>query len=218
MGVESSYNLYITSVFSVEMALAQEPIGPEIRGGVMTGTLDYAQPLRAIGQALEILHVQSFEMEPVADGFFVRGTVPMSDLESLNDSFTPDKLREIWGSLPGERAPEPEIGNAGESGVSSSVELLYTEKDVERLEEEGRGRRVDARRTANPSTLSQMLRCLGGYLSQKRARLLKITRQTDLVSVEYETSMGTNMKETLKVADIYDIWVRMYLQRAQRAV
>lgn len=182
----------------------------------MTGTLEYAQPLRAIGQALEILHVQSFEMEPVTDGFFVRGTVPLSDRESRNNSLS-HTLRSIWGSLPGGAATEPESGNLDEVGELSKVELLYTEKDVERLEEEGRGRRVDARRTANPSTLSQMLRCLGGYLSQKRARLLKIAQQANSVFVEYETSLGTNVKETLSVADIYDIWVRMYLQRAERA-
>jgi hypothetical protein len=89
---------------------------------------------------------------------------------------------------------------------------------VQRLEEEGREKRVDPQRTANPSTLSQVLRCLGGYLSQKRARLVKIAREADSVSIEYETSMGTNMRETLSLADVYDIWVRMYLQRSERAL
>lgn len=182
----------------------------------MNWTLGYAQPLRAIGQALETLRVQSFEMEPVVDGFFVRGTMPVANAELLSDTFTPEKLRAVWGSLPSEVAGE--IDTADRSGILSPVELLYTEKDVERLEEEGRAKRVDPRRTANPSTLSQMLRCLGGYLSQKRARLRKIARQAESVSIEYETSLGTNMRETLSVADVYDIWVRMYLQRSERAL
>jgi hypothetical protein len=61
-------------------------------------------------------------MEPVTDGFFVRGTAANSGV--LKDSFTPDKLRSIWGSLPGEIAAEAVAGQAGQPAVLSSVELL----------------------------------------------------------------------------------------------
>jgi len=185
----------------------------------MNGMMSYAQPLRAIGQALETLNVQNFEMEPVVNGFFVRGTVPLASSELLTDSIAPEKLRLIWGNLPKKDGGSVgETVKAGQANALSSVELLYTEKDVERLEEEGRARRVDPRRTANPSTLSQVLRCLGAYLNQKRARLLKVTREAESVSLEYETSLGTNIRETLSVSDIYDIWVRMYIQRSERAL
>jgi hypothetical protein len=197
------------------MSLAQDEI-TGVRGGVMNGMLTYAQPLRAIGQALETLNIQSFEMEPMVDGFFVRGTVPLASKESLNDSLASDKLRMIWGQLPKSTGPEDDPVKATHSSVLSWIELLYTEKDVERLEEEGRARRVDPRGTANPSTLSQVLRCLGAYLNQKRARLVKISRESESVSLEYETSLGTNMRETLSVSDVYDLWVRMYLQRSER--
>lgn len=200
------------------MSLIEEQIAPHVRGGMMSGTLGYAQPLRAIGQALETLQIQNFEVEPVVDGFFVRGTVPVANLNLLNDSFTADKLRKVWGSLPSNAVAAGKAAADGQANVSSCVELLYTEKDVDRLEEEGRARRTDSHRTANPSTLSQMLRCLGGYLSQKCARLLKVAREADSVCLEYETSMGTNMREILSVADVYDIWVRMYVQRSERAL
>jgi hypothetical protein len=36
------------------------------------------------------------------------------------------------------------------------------------------------------------------------------------VAVEYETSLGSKMKETFAVRDLYDLWVRMYLQRQGR--
>jgi hypothetical protein len=197
------------------MALAQEQISG-IMGGLMNGTLGYAQPLRAIGQALEVLNIQTFEMEPAVDGFFVRGTVPLASTDLLNDLSTPEKLRVVWGNLPPETGTKPAPGNATQSSGSSWVELLYTEKDVERLEEEGRARRVDGRRTADPSTLSQVLRCLGAYLNQKCARLLKVSREAETVFLEYETSLGTSMRETLSAGDVYDIWVRMYLQRSVR--
>jgi len=45
---------------------------------------------------------------------------------------------------------------------------------------------------------------------------VKISRESESVSLEYETSLGTNMRETLSVSDVYDLWVRMYLQRSER--
>ena len=70
---------------------------------------------------------------------------------------------------------------------------------------------------ANASSLSQVLRCLGAYLNQKRARLLKLTREADILSLEYESSMGILTKESFSVSGMYDMWVRRYLQRAARA-
>jgi len=60
------------------------------------------------------------------------------------------------------------------------------------------------------------LRCIGTYLNQKRASLCKISREIECYAIEYETSLGSRMKETLAHNDIYDLWVRMYVQRAER--
>ena len=67
------------------------------------------------------------------------------------------------------------------------------------------------------ASLSQVLRCIGADLNQKRARLCKIMRQIDCIIIEYETSLGSRIKETLTVKDLYDLWVRMYMQRSERA-
>jgi hypothetical protein len=45
---------------------------------------------------------------------------------------------------------------------------------------------------------------------------LRISWAGDFLSVEYETSLGSRMQETLATSDLYDLWVRMYLQRASR--
>jgi hypothetical protein len=181
-----------------------------VGGGLMSEMTGYAQPLRAIGQALETLNIQSFEIEPVGDDFFVRGNVPVTSAVKLR--------RTIWGELPSENRETGEGGNASNPNVDSPVELFYELKDVERLEERGRARRINPHGTADPSSLSQVLRCIGAYLNQKRARLLKLSREAESVIVEYETSLGTNMKEMLSLSDLYDLWVRMYLQRAKRTI
>jgi hypothetical protein len=189
-----------------------------VGGGLMNGTMGYAQLLRAIGQALETLNIQSFEMEPVGEDFFIRGNVlSTSSAELLDGKLTYDELRRaIWGKLPDENGGNDEDTPATSLTVHSPVELLYGAKDIERLEEEGRSKRVNPHGTANPSSLSQVLRCIGAYLNQKRARLLKLSREAETVAVEYETSLGTTIKEILSLSDLYDLWVRMYLQRAER--
>ena len=52
------------------MRLAHNQLS-ESQGGMMAAMTGYAQPLRAIGQALEILKVQGFEMEQVGEDFVV---------------------------------------------------------------------------------------------------------------------------------------------------
>jgi len=188
-----------------------------VGGDLMNGMMGYAQLLRAIGQALETLNIQSFEMEPVGGDFFIRGNVLLASAESLDGQLTYDELRRaIWGKLPDENGGSGEDTDATSLTVHSPVELLYGVKDVERLEEEGRSKRVNPHGTANPSSLSQVLRCIGAYLNHKRARLLKLSREAETVAVEYETSLGTTIKEILSLSDLYDLWVRMYLQRAER--
>lgn len=182
----------------------------------MTELIGYAQPLRAIGQALETLNLQSFELEPVGDDFYIRGTLIRSNAELTDESMTPDKLNAIWGKVPDFNRVDGDRRSAGSAAVLAPIELQYSSKDIDRLEQEGRARRVDPRRMPDTSSLSQVLRCVGAYLNQKRARLLRLWRDAESVSVEYETSLGSKFKETLVVAELYDLWVRMYMQRAER--
>jgi hypothetical protein len=101
--------------------------------------------------------------------------------------------------------------------ATPELQLHFTQQDIESFESQGQARRADPNGMANVSSLSQVLRCLGAYLNQKRARLLKLTREEELLSLEYETSLGSRMKESFSATGIYDMWVRRYLQRAARA-
>ncbi len=187
-----------------------------VYGGMMAEMTGYAQPLRAIGQAMEVLNLEQFEMEPVGDNFFVRGSARLSSENSSTSQCSPDELLAIWGTLPGAGDDIRSKFHGDSQGTLSPIELHYTGGDIERLEEAGRARRGKSEKAADASSLSQVLRCIGGYLSQKRAHLSKISRDGDTVAIEYETSMGSQLKETLTVKDLYDLWVRMYMQREGR--
>lgn len=187
------------------------------QGGRMAEVMGYAQPLRAIGQALEILNIQRFEMEPTGDDFFLRGSLLLAGEHSAIAPSGPDELRKmIWGSVPATAETRRGSYPSEKLGEVSDVELHYTLQDVERLEGEGRARRGKTEKEADASSLSQALRCIGEYLNQKRARLVKVVRESESFTVEYETSLGSQLRESFSLKDIYDLWVRMYLQRAGR--
>jgi len=174
----------------------------------------YAQVLRAIGQDLETLQIQSFELEPVGEDFDVHGTMAVKN--QSHEPVNRHTLRVVWGSLP--EAQNTELSEPGAKGLESSatVDVHYTIQDIERLEYAGRACRLNSQRLADASSLSQLLRCIGAYLSQKCARLLKLAREGDVVFLEYQSSLGSRIKENLSASGLYDIWVRMYLQRADR--
>lgn len=178
--------------------------------------IGYARTLRAIGQALETLNVQDLEMEPSGDDFLVRGSIRGAKRESAEPTVELCKSREIWHVLAVQNTPELDLNAQARPALATQVDLHYTPKDVERFDQQGQARRADARAVANSASLSQTLRTIGGYLSQKRARLLRITRQEESVTVEYETSLGNLMRESLGLSEIYDLCVRMYLQRTDR--
>ena len=182
-------------------------------GDVMAEMTGYAQPLRAIGQALQVLNIQDFEMEPSGEDFYVRGHLSSANQKFIGDQFGADKLDAIWGAQPVQDEPGM---TQQDSAMLSRIELCYTAQDIERLEEEGRSRRGRSEVMADAASVSQVLRCIGAYLNQKRARLCKITRDCDHLMVEYESSIGSRRKEAFAPNDLYDLWVRMYMQRSTR--
>jgi len=196
------------------MSLAQDEV-VDTRGGGMSGMIGYAQPLRAIGQALETLNLTSFEIEPVGEDFYVKGILAAHP-ELSENRLSLEKLNAVWGKRPETERANPDLDETKVAPVLTPIELQYTRKDVDRLEQEGQAKRSDPHRVPDTSSLSQILRCVGAYLNQKPARLVKIARNAEAVSVEYETSLGSIHKETLEVSQMYDLWVRMYMQRLER--
>jgi len=183
----------------------------------MTGTIGYAQPFRAIGQALETLNLQIFELEPTGEDFLIRGHLSKPVIDGTANFLSPANLNTVWGNLvplSSENRPEQTEPTVP---LLSPIELQYTNKDIDRLEQEGRANRTNPNRIPEYSSLSQILRCVGAYLVQKRARLIKLWRDSDSVSLEYQTSLGNMLKDTLVVGELYDLWVRMYMQRAERS-
>jgi len=174
----------------------------------------YEQLLRAVGQALEKDNLQNFELIPADNGFHIRGSAACL-LDPSVDEPPANRVRAFLNKLPTHNNVDENTPLAAES-AKAPVEIQFTIKDIQQLEIDGYARRVDAHLIANAASLSQVLRCLGAYLNQKRARLLRLTRDGETFSLEYETSLGSQIKEGFNAKGLYDMWVRMYMQRAGR--
>ncbi|HXG51288.1 MAG TPA: hypothetical protein VNN77_07785 [candidate division Zixibacteria bacterium] len=171
----------------------------------------YAQSLRVIGQALEMLHVRAFEMENDGEDFLIRGSA--GEPEPAGQAAPAGALKFVWGLLPGREEQKA----AEQAPVSfTHLDLRYTPKDLDRLEGEGQARRSTGEAMADAASLSQLLRTIGAYLEQKRCRMVKISRDREQFIVQYQTPAGQLTEETLSVAGLYDFWVRMYMRRANR--
>jgi hypothetical protein len=57
---------------------------------------------------------------------------------------------------------------------------------------------------------------VGDYVTQKPARLQRISRRGDAMTIRYETAAGESKEEVLSLADLYDLGVWMSMQRADR--
>jgi hypothetical protein len=168
----------------------------------------YAQLLRPIGQMLEGLGVESFNLEVEGDDFVVRG----QRREIAPTTPEVRTFRILWEVIRGKH-PDPQPTAAPSSGV---VELRYTAEDIAQMERAGREKRSASSGTPEAHALSQILRAMGDFVDQKQGRLLAVKKENQTLTIEYESALKRKISEELTVSALYDHWVRMYLKRSQR--
>jgi len=177
--------------------------------------MDYAQPLRAIGQALETLKMENFAVEPEGEDFVVRGAVAARAGASQAGETEERSLR--FSRERGGDSQAAEVAPSAVPAAAAQFDLYYTLKDVDRLDQSGRTRRGNTGGGAAPG-LSQLLRTIGTYLDEKPARLVKISKQGDSLTVVYETFSGITFEEKLALGDLRDLEAEMSLKRGKREI
>jgi hypothetical protein len=168
--------------------------------------LSYAALLRPIGQMLETLRIDSFAVTPDGQGFIIRDkTRNRTQLTPRERSFLADLHSSHTASLDKEDALRLAAG---------VFEWHLIDDDLERLEREGRGRRNGSDHTPDFHSVSQILRVIGSILDQKRGQLGYISKDEQVITVEYTLLGGQRKSEEYKLPVLYDHWVRMYKKRA----
>ena len=176
---------------------------------------EYAQLLRAIGQALEVLKFGSFEIEFVGGDFLVHGSAETSTEQEEARRIRERLLKVVWENIPGDTASEEQIDLAM-STWPAELHLRYTPKDMERLEEAGKAKRRTDAGVPDIANLSQLLRTIGAYVEKKRVRLVKISRYGESLAIEYDHAGRERRTETVSAGSLYEFWAELYLQRSGR--
>ncbi len=168
----------------------------------------HAQILRVIGQALNKLHVQAFELKVQDNKYFLRGE---SKKPLLKKSRIQNGLKgQLWALWRRFQCPYKA------KRPSVVFELHYTPQDINDLESKGRARRQDPKGMPEAYSLCEILRVVGAYVDLKGARLLEVSKQGQWVTIRYQTAQDRTHMEKVEISSFYAIFVRMYLQRSDR--
>jgi hypothetical protein len=160
-------------------------------------TLSYSQSFRVIGQALEVLRINTYTLEKTGEKYIVRNWEP-SFLKSITE--------EVWG--PGD---SDKILLSPRRGPTEA--LIYASSDTNRLEALGRSKRCSAPGQERHN-LSLSLRVVGDYLDRRRAVAFDISWARHSVTVKYQTPADGHKEAHFTVQNLLDLGVAMYLRRS----
>jgi hypothetical protein len=174
----------------------------------------YEHILRAIGQGLESLSLEAFDLEVANDTFSIQGTPTRKEPEKSSVAKLNSFKKAFLGICNIAKEPAPSATSAERVPASSRLlRLQFTQADIDKLEQDGQALRSDWERSPLSHSLPQVLRTVGWYVDHKKGRLQKISRSGETLSVSYTGSLGTNKIDTLTLLQIYDMWVHLYKQR-----
>jgi hypothetical protein len=96
--------------------------------------------------------------------------------------------------------------------------LRYSLQDLDRIERDRRQLRRRRSGNADGHGLSQLLRTIGELIEQRNERLLGISWQELSISMIAENAQGRKGIDVFRPDNLYDLWVKMYLKRDNRAI
>jgi len=166
--------------------------------------MPYAESLRAIGQSLEMVHVESFRLEKENDSYVVR-----------SESLTPNRLWILSNTLSGDTRDSPPNPKITQLPVREGW-FCYRPPDIARLEAQERRKRKNDSSTEMPrKTLGQLLRTLGEHLDTKEATTFHISCAPDSMSVDYQMPDGVSERKDFTVERLYKLALYSRFRRVQ---
>jgi hypothetical protein len=175
--------------------------------------MNYSKILRVIGQKLESLRPETYEVVCYGNCYLVRCRVKQNSEGKKEEE---KKVRGLAAFLRLWREQEkPSVPDNPSEQTSMNVEFLYSLDELTRQDEERKETRSDSAAMSDPYTLSNTLRVVGEFLDRKRdAKLLFASNhgQQEVV-ILYETQPGVRNLEQYPISTLYEFWVREYVKR-----
>ena len=172
----------------------------------------YRRSLRAIGQGLEALCVEEFDLGAGNYRYVVHGYCKKIKTE---EPPKPNLLKEAFLFLRRNSKTHASTRTPVRKVLSSFqfTGLRLTGRDIVRFERQGQAQSSDALGDVNQQSISQTLRLAGTYLDHKKSRLLKLSWHNQSLTLWRRDGFGVESKEFFTPANLYDLWVHQYKQR-----
>jgi hypothetical protein len=172
----------------------------------------YLRSLRAIGQGLEALCVEEFDLVAGNYHYVVHGHCKKVKTE---DPPKPNLLKDAFLFLRRNSRIQSSARTPVRKVLSSFqfTGLRITGRDIVRFERQGKAQSSNVTGTLNPQSISQALRLAGAYLDHKKSRLLKISWSSQSLTLWRRDGFGVESRDTFTPANLYDLWVHQYKQR-----
>jgi len=175
----------------------------------MAKTVRYGNTLRVIGQNLESLEVESFELDASSEHYVVRGDCIKSNATPAPEPIATRSFLGFIRNIGKTKTPQ----NSGPQ-ICHFSDLQFTDADIELLDEKGKLLRAKSDDCAlNPHSIAQVLRTAGADLDHKRSRLLKLSWQHQTLTLNHLNAHGVEGTETFMPAELYNLWVHQFKQR-----
>jgi hypothetical protein len=164
--------------------------------------------LRAVGQGLESLDVEDFDLTADGEEYFVLATrrVPTQTSKAALTKV----IRIAWQKFSGQNR---QIDTA--PGV---LRVVFTPQGILRLERMGRQRRrPQSGGIPDLTRLAQILRIVGDRLHELSGRLVKLTKRGEKITIEYSSAANRRRTEEWKLFELYDLWLDLCRRRHERS-
>jgi hypothetical protein len=174
--------------------------------------MNYSRILRVVGQKLEPLRPETYEVVSYGNCYLVRCRVKE---DSQGKKEEEKKVRGLAAFLRLWREPENlTVREKPNESTSMNVEFLYSLEDLNHEDEEHKEPRCDANAMPDPYSLSNTLRSVGEFLDRKPdAKLLFASNHGQEVVILYETRGGVRHLEEYPISTIYEFSVKEYVKR-----
>ena len=153
-------------------------------------SLNAAQTLRPIGQTLERLSIDTFKIHYGDYSMVIRELAKGTERQFRDPRIVRPRLRD----------------------------LHYSFQEIESLDRQGRGHRLNPEALPDANSLTNVLRTAGNVVDLKSGQLVGVTKADDrCLEIRYETIRGGIQGEMLDTSDLYSLFVSFYLKRADRS-
>jgi hypothetical protein len=164
--------------------------------------------LRAVGQGLESLDVEDFDLTADGDGYFALAT--RRDSTQTSKAAVRKVIRIAWQKFSGQ--------NRRIDAAPGLLRVVFTPEGILRLERMGRLRRgQQSGGVPDLTRLAQILRIVGERLDELSGRLVKLTKRGEKIIIEYSSAAHRPRTEEWKLFELYDLWVDLCKRRHERS-